>query len=434
MGRRIFSRWIDGPHGCAAPEKRGVHINGQFASWASLAGRASTISQTLVPGALYVVDPSVGHDAFAALLAVAMTSNTTLVWGKPHTIPLRLTPTAPGLFVSQDTPLDGPLRPRYATATSGTSGAAKIPVAYGEQLELVALQYDLALYQRALPGDAPVQVLATCLPLEYAAVFMMLIVPAMFMAHDLVLFPSYRWDVLHGIAARQRVACLAVPALVTAAHAGTPQTIEMQNCAFIFTAGYLSRARGALIRGKFRGATLLGSYGASETGVMTIDPEPDAHAHVGRAIAGKPIWIAQPDENGIGRVSTTGPDCRDFYLQLAGRIRDEQGAVSSTDYGHLDADCNLYLDGRIDGGSKLHGLTIYPRQIERHILLLPGVEDVRVQLGSSEGSERLEARIVGTVLPDAVREHCRSLPDSCRPTVLECVPEQVAGYSLRGKL
>lgn len=431
MGHALFTRWIDGPHGPANPRERGVTFHGTFAAWSTLAERARSLPACTAGGA-YVVDPAAGLDAMVALIAVARTPDTTLLWARRESVPFSVKPLAPGLY-AMDRSAKMPLRPSYATLTSGTSDVPKIPVAYGEQLELVALQYDLALYQSAFAGSAPVNVLATCLPLEYAAVFMMMIVPALFLARDLVIFPNHRWDMLHALAARERTACLTVPALVAAASANTPTPVDMHQAALIFTAGYLSRARSDLLRSKFTGATLLGSYGASETGVMTLDRDPGASLHVGRPLSGKPIWITEPDASGVGKVTTTGPDCREFYFPGDVQLR-KDGVVASTDYGHFDTDGNLYLDGRIDQGEKLHGITIYPRQIERHIFLLSGVDDVRVKLVNREGVERLEALVVGSAHADAVREHCRSLPDACRPAFIDCRADATDTYSARGKL
>jgi acyl-CoA synthetase (AMP-forming)/AMP-acid ligase II len=260
------------------------------------------------------------------------------------------------------------------------------------------------------------------------------IVPALFLARDLVVFDNHRWDALPALAARERVACLSVPALVAAATASTPAPVDMRHAALVFTAGYLSRARGDRLAHKFRDVIMLGSYGASETGVMTLDRAPGASLHVGRPLAGKPIWIVDADVSGVGKVATTGPDCREMYWPGEPRLRDADGFVASTDYGHFDAEGNLYLDGRLDQGEKLHGVLVYPRQIERHIFLVPGVEDVRVRRVDHGGLERLEARVVGSASPDAVREHCRSLPEAARPALVECVAEGVEAYSARGKL
>jgi len=152
MDRSIFSRWLDGPHGPAAPGKRGVHFHGQFASWASLLERATELSKDVAPRGVYVVDPSAGLEAFVALLATAMTPGTMVVWGKRQNIPFALMPVTTGLFACEVLSSVQFPRPTYATLTSGTSDVPKIPIAYGDVLELVALQYDLALYQTGSLG------------------------------------------------------------------------------------------------------------------------------------------------------------------------------------------------------------------------------------------------------------------------------------------
>src|SRR6202035_3050953 len=104
---------------------------------------------------------------------------------------------------------------------------------------------------------------------------------------------------------------------------------------------------------------------------------------------------------------------------------------------HFDEDGHLYLDGRIDAGEKLHGVTVYPRVTERFILQLGSVVDVRVSvLHGPAGRERLVAKVVGSVGEDAVREHCRSLPEIERPADIECISEQESmnAYSAHGKL
>lgn len=436
MGRAIFTRWLAGPHAAAEPWRRGVHVDERFASWASLAERGRALASASVkPGACCLVDPTLGHDSFVALLAVAQTPDTVLLWAKPDAVPLALEPRAPALYTCDERHGMPPGRPAYATATSGTSGSAKIPVAYGDVLELVALQYDVGLYQTAFEGWPEVGMLATCLPLEYAAVFMMTIVPSMFMARDLLIFPNHRWDLLYAAASREHVACLTVPALAAAACAATPEPVELDRAALVFTAGFLSRSRSERLREKLRGVTLLGSYGASETGVMTLDREPGGSLHVGRPLAGKPVWIIDAGEDGVGKIATTGPDCRERYWGSPERIpTEEAGIVASTDMGHFDDDGNLYLDGRIDGAQKFHGMLVYPRRIEAHILALPGVEDVRVRFDTSSGMERLEALVVGNASPEAVREHCRTLPEPCRPARVECRPDGMQAYSSRGKL
>lgn len=433
MGRSSFQRRLDETRGSAGRE-RGVHLGGQFASWDQLSKRAGELRPLLREGGQYLVDPSAGLQAFAALIAVMMTPRSTLIWALRDAVPCAFSPVATGLFHCDDPPPVDHERPMYATLTSGSSGEAKIPVAFADVLELVALQYDTAMYQSAFEGSPDVNVYATCLPLEYAAVFMMMVVPALFLGRDLVVFDNHRWDVLLDAARRERVVCLIVPALVAAASAALAEPVSAANLAFIFTAGHLSRARRDVLAEKFRGATLLASYGASETGVMTLDREPGEATHVGSPLWGKAVWIAEPDESGVGKISTTGPDCRESYWGKNQPLRDAAGVVASTDYGHFDPQGHLVLDGRIDGAQKFHGRLIYPKRIERHILLLPGVEDVRIRLLLDGNFDRIEALVVGSCNVDTVREHCAELPELYRPGRIECVLDGAKLYNARGKL
>lgn len=406
----------------------------EFASWADIHARAAERARLLTPKRTYVADAAGGLEGIVSLLAIAMVGDTCLLWAKTPNVPFALRPLAPALFGCAEEPAHARSRPLYATLTSGSTGPPKIPLAYGDMLELVALHYDRALYQTIFPDQLEVQVLATCLPLEYAASFIMLLMPALFLARDLVVFPPHKWDVLRGIAAREHVVCLTVPSLMAAASISTPEPTDMSRAALIMASGYLSRARLENTRNKFVGVSLLNCYGASETGVMTLDRNPDGSFHVGKPIFGKPVWLEDVNEQGVGKVTTSGIDCREFYWGQDQPIRRSDGTVAATDLGHFDAAGNLYLDGRIDGGEKLHGITVYPRQIERHLLGLDGVADVRVRVINVNGLDHLEARLVGTVTEAQVREYCAGLPEISRPTQVECLPEGVEGYSARGKL
>lgn len=434
MGRPIFTNWIDYLPAERAARTRGVSIHGDFATWADIESRARDRAARLGSGAVYLADARAGLEGVVALLAVAMTPDTALIWARADHYPFPLQELAPGLYASSEPPPQPLSRPLYATLTSGSAGRPKLPVAYGDTLELVALHYDTVLYQPTFPRQPEVNVLATCLPLEYAASFMMMLIPALFLARDLVVFPPHKWDMLHAIAAREHVVCLAVPSLMAAASAGTPEPVDMSRAALIMASGYLCRERIDATRAKFREVTLMNCYGASETGVVTLDRQPDGRFHVGRPIFGKPVWLEEVDAQGVGKIATTGIDCRELYWGKEPPLRRPDGTLAATDFGHFDETGNLYLDGRIDGGEKLHGVTIYPRQIERHLMTLDGVVDARIRVADQKGIDHLEARVVGIVSEAQVREHCSALPEISRPTRIECLPEGAGAYSERGKL
>jgi len=364
-----------------------------------------------------------------------MTDSADLIWAKASDVALETTPIAPGLLMCSNLQARAGTRPMYSTLTSGSAGAPKMAFAFGDALELVALQYDHGLYRLAFPEGRQVRTLATCLPLAYAATFMMVVVPALMLGYSLVAFPPDRWSTLFAEVKRGPLACLTVPSLLTAAAVSSVEPLNMSNLALFATAGYLSRSRIDMATRVFRNARLLTSYGASETGVMTLDATPDGqHFHVGRPITGKAVWIVDADGSGVGKIATTGPDCREFYRGIPGFLRDHEGVVVATDYGRFDPDGNLYLEGRIDGGTKLHGITVYTRTLERHVLRMAGVVDVRASIVNTATVDRLELQVLGSVGADQVREFCQEMPEIYRPAIIRCDGEGIDQYSDRGKL
>lgn len=437
MGRPAFLRWLTE---AGAPDGTGVYYQDQFATWAELRARGADLAHLVSPNRAYLVDPTEGLAAFAAFFAVAATPDVLLLWANAAAAPMATRRIAPGLYECADALSANLTRPLWGTLTSGSSGTPKVPLGYADQLEAIALHYYRALHLPLRPNSRTgVHALATCLPLEYAGAFMMVVLPALYLRRDLVVFPPSDWSGLHATARTRETVALTVPSLMAAASINTPQPVDCANLTLLMASGYLAQPRMRLARQTFLDVRLANSYGASETGVMTLDLQPDTHQHVGQALAGKPIWLRDVDATGVGKIATTGVDCREFYWDAgnpAGRgIAEPDGSVAVTDYGHFDATGNLYLDGRIDGGEKLHGVTVYPRRIERHILGLDGVADVKVTVEHlASGLDRLAARVIGDVTGDVVREYCAQLPAIERPTTIECVPEGVLAYTRNGKL
>ncbi|MBB5830116.1 AMP-binding protein [Micromonospora carbonacea] len=426
MGRAAFHRFLTAPSATG-----GVRWGGEHATWRDLA--AHRVAEVR-PGGAYLVDPSVGLASVAALLAVASVPDTTLLWATPDSVGAEGRRIAPGLH-HIGSPLPSPTdRPLWGVATSGSSGTAKIAIGHADAWELVALHYERAMFQPAFDGRTP-QVLATCLPLQFSAAFFMVILPGLFLQRDVVVFPPHDWA---SVAQAARDAfVLSVPAVTAAACVGTAAPVDMRHVSLFLGGGHVTKTRVDLIRDRFRGVSLANLYGTAETGAIAVDHDPGHNQHVGQPIPGKTVWIDQPDERGVGRVAVAGPDCC-RYLWRPGQSPQATGDhVASTDYGRLDAAGNLCLEGRVDGGEKLRGVLVYPRAIERHLLVLPGVSDARVLVERRDsGLERLVARIVGDVDPAAVHEHCRSLAELERPADVQVFSEQAAGaaYNAHGKL
>jgi len=426
MGRPAFQRFLTAP-----PTATGVRWGGEYVTWAELAANRC---EQVRPGGAYVVDPTAGLACLAALFAVASVPDTTLLWATVNAVGGTRRELAPGLH-EIDSPFATPTdRPLWGVATSGSSGVAKLAIGHADTWELVALHYERAMFQPAFAEHTPTT-LATCLPLQFSAAFLMTVLPSLFLRRDLVIFPPHDWSAV--TQSRGDTFVLSVPAVTAAACVGTPAPVDMGHVALFLGGGHVTKARVDLIRERFRGVSLANLYGTAETGAIAVDPDPGHNQHVGPPIAGKTVWISDPDAQGIGRIAVAGLDCCHHLWRPGEPPRATGGHVASTDYGRFDAVGNLCLEGRVDGGEKLRGVLIYPRAIERHLLRLPGVADARVLVERTDsGLERLVARVVGDVDPAAVREHCRDLAEIHRPGVVDVVSEQAAGavYNANGKL
>jgi acyl-coenzyme A synthetase/AMP-(fatty) acid ligase len=413
-----------------------LHWNGEFAPWTALLAQGRDRARMVRPRRAYLVDPSHGFEGFVSFFAVATVADTFLLWAKasPDLGPLR--ELAPGLHEIEDSTGEQLRRPLCGIFTSGTTGLPKASVCFADTLEAVAIHYDAAVFRPIFDGSHTAGTFATCLPLQFSAAFFMVVLPAVFLHCDLLVFPPHDWRALCATAQRESVLCQSVPVLATAGIFSVPQRIDMHRTALFLGGGYISRERVRTICSRFLGIKLVNIYGTAETGAISLDREPGNQMHVGRPIPGKPVWIEEMNEHGIGLITTTGQDCAQFYWRPGVGLQSTGGVASNIDYGHFDEESNLYVDGRVDAGEKLHGILVYPRTIERHILRIPDVIDVRVRITHEYGGEHLSALVVGPVTPDLIREHCGDLPEIQRPARIQCISELDAesAYSAHGKL
>ncbi|MGX7828474.1 AMP-binding protein [Actinokineospora sp. 24-640] len=397
-----------------------------FASWDALLRSGRERASAVEPGRAYAVDPAGGLEAIVSLLAVATVPDTVLVWASALGLPGRQL--APSLS-EVESPVPGPVeRPLWAVATSGSSGTPKLALGHADSWELVALHYERAMFPDGLPP-----VLATCLPLQFSAAFFMTVLPSLLLRRDLVVFPTQDWEPVHRAAAREDVFVLGVPALAAAAALGMTAPADARRVRMFLGGGHLSAERVRLIRSRFDGVALANLYGTAETGAIAVDDDPGHNQHVGTPIPGKAVWLAGRDERGVGAVAVAGPDCCQYVWRPGEAVTPNPGYVTGTDYARFDERGRLCLEGRVDDGEKLKGVLVYPRAIERRLLTLQGVADVRVLVQRPDtGLEHLAVRVVGAVDAAAVRAHCPELADAR----IECVPETaaLAAYSANGKL
>ncbi|MFE3326093.1 AMP-binding protein [Streptomyces sp. NPDC059176] len=441
MGRPAFLRFLTGrrdtARGAAQP---GVHWGRDFATWDDLLARGRGRAESVCPRRTYAVDPGAGPEALASLFAVATVPGTALLWADPGALGVDHRELAPALYeVTSGGPALSPedQRPVGGVCTSGSSGRPKVALGHADEWELIALHCEAAMYQDALPGGPP-EALATCLPLGFSAAFFMSVLPALFFRRDLLVYAPQDWGPLHELARRRRVVALGVPALAAAACLAEDAATDMGSVALLLGGGHLSAPRVALIRERFTGVAVSNLYGTAETGAIALDHDPGHNRHVGRPVPGKSVWIADADESGTGVLAVAGPGCgHHLWRPGSDPVATSAGYVTGTDYARFDADGNLCLEGRVDGGEKLSGVLVYPREIERHVLALDGVSDVRVTVErAASGLEFLAARVIGDVDENTVREHCASLPERHRPSRITCDSERQAAsaYSSHGKL
>lgn len=433
MGKALFDGFLS--EMAAGTQQAGVDWLGEFASWESLLERGRERASLVQPQGSYLVAATCGHEAFASFFAVATVPDTLLLWARAEAYPGPLTQVAAGLYRIDDADQTPRTRPLWGTLTSGSAGRPKVPLGYADQLDLVAMHYDAVLYGHLAGDGSPPTTLATSLPLEYGASFMMVVLPSIFGRRNLVVYPPHDWSALVRAAQTDRTtACLTVPGIAVAGTLSIPEPLNLPNLHLFMASGYLTAERALTLRERLGEVGLLNCYGATETGVVTLDRDAGGNLHVGQPIMGKPVWIEDPDDTGLGAIATTGLDCREFYWRQEEPLRRPDGVVAVTDLGRFDAEGNLHLMGRIDGGEKLHGLTVYPQMIERHLLTLDGCADVKVSVINAGGTDKLVAKVVGRATEAQVREKCLELSEIERPALVECVDETVEAYSRNGKL
>jgi long-chain acyl-CoA synthetase len=147
-------------------------------------------------------------------------------------------------------------------------------------------------------------------------------------------------------------------------------------------------------------------YGSTEGQFTTCPPETwrDAPGTVGTARAGQRLEVR--DEAGtvlgpgeVGTVWAHVPDHARFVYwgdpDRTARAWDGD-AFTVGDLGHLDADGRLFLDGRPGDLVITGGVNVYPAEVERALLELPGVaEAVVFGIPDDDWGERLVAAVVG---------------------------------------
>jgi long-chain acyl-CoA synthetase len=200
------------------------------------------------------------------------------------------------------------------------------------------------------------------------------------------------------------------------------------------------------------GVVVLNSYGQAEIGEVVGWTAEDARTHPDKlGAAGRPhrnvalrvVDAAgeQVPEGAVGELLVRPPRMAVGYAggsELADRV-DGDGFVRTGDYGRIDADGFVWIEGRVSDVINRGGNKVFPDQVEEVLRLSPGVSEAAV-VGVSDPrlGEVPVAFVVGDAGDDELEELCRrhltpyKVPVAFRR--LPALPRSEVGKVLRGEL
>jgi 2-furoate---CoA ligase len=171
---------------------------------------------------------------------------------------------------------------------------------------------------------------------------------------------------------------------------------------------------------------------------------------IGRDQVAKPGCAGRPAVNARLRVLDTGEICVDLSSAeaFAGywnrpdadarAIRD--GWYSTGDTGHLDADGDLWIDGRVDDMIVSGGENVHPLEVEDVLAAHPAVREVAViGVADERLGQHVTAVVVGAATEDELDAHCLASPLARfkRPReyrFVDSLPKSASGKILRRML
>lgn len=195
---------------------------------------------------------------------------------------------------------------------------------------------------------------------------------------------------------------------------------------------------------------LLEGYGLSEASpVVTFNPLRGVQKAGSCGVPIRGVSVSIRNEQGgelpageVGEVCVRGPNVMTGYLnqpaETARTIRD--GWLYTGDLGKLDGDGYLTIVDRLKDMLLVHGMNVYPREIEEVIQRFDGVKECavigRADTSKGETPVAFVSAMEGRTLDvKALREHCRaSLADYKCPRefhVLDALPRNPAGKILK---
>ncbi len=153
------------------------------------------------------------------------------------------------------------------------------------------------------------------------------------------------------------------------------------------------------------GITVINGYGITECSplISATHQEAPVPGSVGKPLSCNRIRLRDPNENGEGEICVRGANVMLGYYKDADATEaafDEDGYFRTGDYGKFDDDGNLYITGRLKNLIILsNGKNVYPEEIEKDFLSLPGVLEIVVYEGKSRRGVEHNA-IVAEIFPN----------------------------------
>ncbi|ATF20681.1 AMP-binding protein [Phaeobacter gallaeciensis] len=171
-----------------------------------------------------------------------------------------------------------------------------------------------------------------------------------------------------------------------------------------------------LIRARTR--HLFQQYGCSEVGCIAINQDLQAPCDVGQPLPHLDLQAGAPDTPSPVRVRLAAEEPAPMDAIRA-------NWVETGDLGYLAADGGLVFTARADDMINVAGLNVYPQDVERAVMGLPGVEDaVAFRLPDPQAGARVGLLFVSATVSEAqLRAQCANLlADHQKPTLLHRLP------------
>ncbi len=264
-----------------------------------------------------------------------------------------------------------------------TSGSTDVPKAAVARVEHLTNDGDHVIEAM---GIRPADVNFACIPLSHSYGLGSVVMPLMIQGTAVALRQSFQpTQCLGDIASSGATVFPGVPFMFDRLRAAPVERLP-GGLRLLITAGAKIDPATVAWFHRSLGRKVHSFYGSSETGGIAYDDSLTLSdpLHVGHPMPETSIAIRDPDSVGAGRVFVAGS------AVAAGYATDRWGAPSAFvdggfltgDLGHFDDGGGLVLTGRVSTLVNVAGLKVDPAEVERVLLELPGVADVRV-MGAS---------------------------------------------------